>query len=79
MQTEHEDINPKEKVEMLLDANKEAEQYEFYMVGDTSPSPSAKLYAYSIDIKGNESYYIYVKVHMKHYNEKLGIVSMALS
>ena len=41
------------------------------MVGDMATSPNGNLYAYSIDIKGNESYFIYVKVKTNVLNSKI--------
>ncbi len=49
------------KKEVILDENREAENYEYFDVGTISISPNEKLMAYSIDTNGDEHYSLFVK------------------
>jgi len=46
--------------EILLDANKAAQNQEYFDIGDAGHSPDHKYYAYSADTKGSEFYTLFV-------------------
>ena len=49
-------MDPNEPEEILLDANKEAEQYTFYILGSFEVSPDHSMLAYAEDVTGATSF-----------------------
>ena len=47
--------------EILIDVNELAEGHAFCEIGNTAPSPDHRLFAFSVDVDGNESFTVRVK------------------
>ncbi len=53
-------VNTPEKEEILFDANKAAEKFNYFDIGDAGHSPNHHYFAYSADTKGSEFYTLYI-------------------
>jgi oligopeptidase B len=51
----------KAKEEIILDVNKLAKGHEFYSIGTFEYSPNRRYLAFSVDLKGDETYKLFVK------------------